>query len=1157
MSISKIFDFSLPAQAGKRLRLGNLLQDSIALIVSEIANEHTGVMLVITADTLTANRLEAALTFFSPELLVYNFPDWETLPYDHFSPHQDIISQRLLTLTQLPYVKRGLLLVPMTTLMQRLAPLSYIQSTGLVIRCGERRSIDVMRQGLQKAGYHSVSQVITRGEYAVRGSLLDIFPMGCDAPYRLDFLDDQIDSIRQFDPETQRSTQKLERINLLPAREFPLSETAINLFRQQWRENFSGNPLNCPIYEAISHAYVPAGIEYYLPLFFSQTQLLVDYLPENTLIVEINAIHQAAECFWQEINERYEQLRHNIERPLLAPPQLYVVLDELFAKLKQFPRILLQQSPLQGDSERYNFPVKTFPDLTIDHKSEQPVAKVENFLKEFLIEKDAKVLFCVESAGRREVLLGLIKNLMIQPTQCKTWDEFLHASESICIAITPLEEGFYFSHPAYALITESQLLGHHVIQQRQKRGKSLDSQAIIRNLAELHLGSPVVHSDHGIGRYRGLQHLNVGDQESEYMVLEYADNAMLYVPIASLDLISRYSGSTSEHAPLHRLGSDQWKKAKQKAAEQMRDVAAELLDVYARREAQKGYSFNPPDENYRIFAEQFAFTETPDQEQAIKHVISDMISDKPMDRLICGEPGFGKTEVATRATFLAIQSNKQVVILVPTTLLAQQHYQTFIDRFSEWPVQIDMLSRFRSAAEQKMIQQRLRLGHIDILIGTHKLLSKELQFTRLGLLIIDEEHRFGVQQKERLKSLRSKIDILSLTATPIPRTLHMAFSGLRELSIIATPPARRLSIKTFIQLRNTTLIRETILRELLRGGQVYFLHNKVQTIAKTAQDLAQLVPEARIQIAHGQLHERELERIMADFYHQRFNVLVCTTIIETGIDIPSANTIIIDRADQFGLAQLHQLRGRVGRSHHQAYAYLMVPPKEAMTTDAMKRLDALSTLEDLGAGFTLATHDLEIRGAGELLGERQSGNMQCIGFSLYMELLEQTIKALKSDQRLTTPAIVSEQNTEIDLQISALIPESYIPDVHTRLVLYKRLASADNTKELEALQVEMIDRFGLFPNPIKNLFQVTELKLLAKKLGIKKISMGTQHGLIEFTDKPTINPLAIIQLIQKNPKQYKLDGPSRLRFQLEEQNTELRIKNMFVLLDSFRHKDDK
>ncbi|MDQ8039827.1 MAG: CarD family transcriptional regulator, partial [Rickettsiella sp.] len=718
MTISEIFNFSIPTRPKQRLRLGNLRQDSIALVLSEIANKHSGVILAITPDTLTTNRLEAALKFFSPQLEVLNFPDWETLPYDHFSPHQDIISQRLLTLTQLPFVDRGILLVSITTLLQRLPPLNYIQSTGLMIQCGEKRRIDDMRQGLQKAGYHVVSQVLTRGEFAVRGSILDIFPMGCDTPYRIDFFDDEIDSIRQFDPDTQRSTEKLEKIDLLPAREFPLSESAISQFRQQWRENFIGNPLNCPLYEAVSRAYAPAGIEYYLPLFFAQTQLLLDYLPGSALLVEVNDIYESAQNFWQEINKRYEQLRHDVQRPILSPEKIYIGLDNLFTKLKQFPRLLLNQTPISTAGDRYNFPVQIFPDITIDHKLEQPLARLQIFLNEFLSREASRVLFCVESAGRREVLLDLLKNLAIQPQRCATWNAFLQASNPINIAIAPLEEGFYFSHPPFVLITESQLFGLHVIQ-RQRKTKSGDNQAIFRNLTELNLGSPVVHIDHGIGRYRGLEHIKVGDYESEFLILEYANEAKLYVPIASLDLISRYSGGESEHAPLHQLGSDQWEKAKQKAAEQMHDVAAELLDVYARREAQRGYSFALPDENYQLFSAQFPFTETVDQTSAIQQVINDMTSNKPMDRLVCGDVGFGKTEVAMRATFLAIQSNKQVIILVPTTLLAQQHYQNFTDRFAEWPVHIEMISRFRSAAEQKKIQARLMLGAIDILIGTH------------------------------------------------------------------------------------------------------------------------------------------------------------------------------------------------------------------------------------------------------------------------------------------------------------------------------------------------------------------------------------------------------------------------------------------------------
>lgn len=1148
MPISEFLNLSFPTEPGQRLRLSNLLQDSLSLALNQLADKYEGTILVVTPDNLMANRLEAALKFFSPHLTILNFPDWETLPYDHFSPHQDIISQRLATLARLHDAKRTLLLVPIATLMQRIVPNNYIQATSLCLTCGERKSIEDIRKNLQLGGYHCVSQVLTRGEFAVRGSILDIFPMGSDLPFRIDFADDEIDSIRYFDPDTQRSIEKIEKINLLPAREFPLSESAINFFRQQWRENFIGNPLNCPLYEAVSEGRAPPGIEYYLPLFFSQTQLLVDYLPKKTLILQINDVQSSAENFWREINDRYEQLRYDIERPILAPKQLYVDVDTLFTQLKAFPKILLQQSPAATIDTHHSL-VKSFPDLSIDHKFEFPLKHLQAFLDEFLKNPQARVLFCVESAGRREVLLDLFNKFSIQARRCETWKEFLSASERISIIISPLEEGFYLEKPSLALISEAQLFGNQVIQKRQTKTKGLDARTIIRNLAELTEGDSVVHLDHGVGRYRGLQHFKIDDQENEFLIVEYAGKAKLYVPVASLNLISRYSGSDSEHAPLHQLGSDQWEKAKRKAAEQMRDVAAELLDIYAQRATHQGYAFHLPEHDYQAFAAQFPFTETQDQAQAIQHVIKDMTSERPMDRLICGDVGFGKTEVAMRAAFLAVQSNKQVAILVPTTLLAQQHYQNFSDRFAEWSVQIEMISRFRSVAFQKKILERLQMGKIDILIGTHKLLSKELQFPRLGLLIIDEEHRFGVQQKERLKALRAEVDILSLTATPIPRTLNMALSGLRELSIIATPPARRLSIKTFVQMRNTGLIREAMLRELHRGGQVYFLHNQVDSIEKTARELETLVPEARIQIAHGQLRETQLERVMSDFYHQRFNVLVCTTIIETGIDVPSANTIIIDRADKFGLAQLHQLRGRVGRSHHQAYAYLMTPPKEIMTADAMKRLEAFTSLEDLGAGFTLAMHDLEIRGAGEVLGEQQSGNMQSIGFSLYMELLEQTVAALKSGKE---PALKSVNNAiEIDLQISALIPENYLPDVHTRLVLYKRIAHAKNTGELEQLQIEMIDRFGLLPQALKNLFQLSELKLLAQKIGIKKIVSGPQGGRIEFNENPMINPQDILQLIQKHPDLYKLDGPQHLRFSFEQPTSELRIKNIYTLLRKF------
>lgn len=1147
--LSKTIPFSVPQQPGQRLQLGNLQAESLALLLSEVAQQQSGVILVVTPDSFTANHLEASLNFFAPELPVLSFPDWETLPYDQFSPHQDIISQRLFTLTRLPYLQQGILLVSVTTLMQRIAPLHYIQSIGLSLKCGEKRSLETLRQNLQKSGYHLVSQVITRGEFAVRGAILDIFPMGSDVPYRIDFLDEEVDSIRQFDPDSQRSTSTQNQIELLPAREFPLSEKAIEHFRQQWRENFVGNPLHCPLYESVSQGRAPAGIEYYLPLFFSETQTLLDYLPREALLIEINTIHPTAEQFWQEIQERYEQLRHNTERPILAPAKLYKRLDELFAMFKRFPRLVLHQAPFSGAASTFDFPIESLPSIAANPKSEAPFSALQKFL--YQTPAYQHILFCVESAGRREVLTDLLKPIGVMPERCASWSAFLHcAAPTQQIVVAPLEKGFVVKDASFVLITEAELFDRPVAQ-RQRKSKTLDAQAMIHHLAELSPGSPVVHIDHGIGRYRGLQPIQVDGQENEFLVLEYADHAKLYVPVSSLDLISRYSGGESAQAPWHRLGSDQWEKAKRKAAEQMQDVAAELLDIYARREAQKGYRFSQPDEEYAAFAAQFPFTETPDQQQAIEQVIQDMIAEKPMDRLICGDVGFGKTEVAMRAAFLAIQSNKQVIVLVPTTLLAQQHGQNFKDRFAEWPVHIEVLSRFRSPTEQKKNQQGLQEGKIDLVIGTHKLLNKELSFPRLGLVIIDEEHRFGVQQKERLKALRSEVDVLSLTATPIPRTLNLAFSGLRELSIIATPPARRLSIKTFVQVYHVAIIREAILRELLRGGQVYFLHNQVKTIEKTACELAERVPEARIRIAHGQLRERELEQIMADFYHKRFNVLVCTTIIETGIDIPSANTIIIDRADQLGLAQLHQLRGRVGRSHHQAYAYLMTPPQEVMTSDALKRLDALSRLEDLGAGFALATHDLEIRGAGALLGEEQSGNMQGIGFSLYMELLEQTVHVLKAGQLTPTIDLAAQRGVEIDLHFAALIPESYLPDVHSRLVLYKRIASATEETELTALQVEMIDRFGLLPEATQHLFAIAVLKLQAKTMGIKKITVNQHSGLIEFKEKPVINLNALLQCIHQNPKDYKLEGTSRLRFFAKMETAQQRIETVKILLQRF------
>jgi transcription-repair coupling factor (superfamily II helicase) len=1161
MQQQNIFSPPLPKKAGDKLRFGNLSGSSMALAISCAARAHTSLSLVVTHDRLTANQLENALKFFAPELEILSFPDWETLPYDNFSPHQDIISDRLHTLSRLSTLTQGVLIAPISTLLQRLPPKGYVDGNSLRVQCQDKINLDDMRRRLEHSGYRCVAQVMEHGEFAVRGSILDLYPMGSELPYRLDLFGDEIDTIRTFDPDTQRTIDKIEKIDLLPAREFPLTEAAITRFRQNWREQFSGNPIACPVYQDVSQGFCPPGVEYYLPLFFEQTATLLEYLPNDTLIFQVENIHQQAEHFWEEINERYEQGRHDVTRPLLPPAQLYLSVNDLFAQFNLRAQISLQQQ----SSGMFDFATEALPDLAINHRAEQPLHKLKSFLENphppfgHPLPKGEgipRILFCAESAGRREALLNLLQPTPIVPSKeetffdlklCNSWQEFLNNKQALAITVAPLENGLCLIDPTIAVITETELFGQQVMQRRRRKAKQFDSDAVVRNLAELSIGSPVVHIDHGVGRYQGLQTLKLNEQEGEFLILEYAGGDKLYVPVSSLHLISRYSGVDLEHAPLHRLGTDQWDKAKRKAAEQVRDVAAELLDIYARRAARVGHAFTAPDTQYQQFAAGFPFEETADQQQAIEQVIQDMTSGKSMDRLICGDVGFGKTEVAMRAAFLAVQDGKQVAILVPTTLLAQQHYQSFRDRFAEWPIQIEAVSRFRTAQEQKAILNKLEAGSLDIIIGTHKLIQKDVKFKNLGLLIIDEEHRFGVQQKEKLKALRAEVDILTLTATPIPRTLNMAMSGLREFSIIATPPARRLSIKTFVRERNKNLIREAIVRELLRGGQIYFLHNEVVSIERVAEEVTSLVPEARVGIAHGQMHERELERVMTEFYHRHYNVLVCTTIIETGIDVPTANTIIMDRADKFGLAQLHQLRGRVGRSHHQAYAYLMTPPKKSMTADAIKRLDAISALEDLGAGFTLATHDLEIRGAGELLGEEQSGNMQAIGFSLYMELLDRAVTALKSGKR---PELDKPLNygTEIDLQIPALIPESYVPDVHTRLVLYKRIASAKDQEGLRELQIEFIDRFGLLPEPVKNLFNLAELKLQAQTLGIRKIECSKQGGRVEFDAHPNVDPGKLIKLVQLHAAIYKFDGPTRLRFTLPQETAEQRIKNVAELL---------
>jgi transcription-repair coupling factor (superfamily II helicase) len=1126
-TLHTIFAPPLNIKAGDRSQFGQLYGSSFGLLISATAREHAGIVLVVTPDTPTATRLEEELRFYNggdDAIPVLSFPDWETLTYDTFSPYQDIISERLATLHRLPQLQRGILVLPVSTLMHRLAPPGYIEGGSLMLDVGDTLQLEEMRQRLQSNGYQCVSQVMEHGDFAVRGSLLDLYPMGSKQPYRIELFDDEVESIRTFDVDSQRSEEKVEQIRLLPAREFPLNEQGIKRFRQTYRDQFEGDPQKSVVYRDVSEGLAPPGIEYYLPLFFEESATLFDYLPEQTQLFTLEGCDEAVEAFRTEVLERFDIAQYHTEHPPLPPQRLFLEVPELFAGLKAYPRAELQHFELHEVKHSANFATSKPPTLALDGRASEPSAALRKFVSEF----NGRILFVAESPGRREALLETLRGCDIHPTAVETWRDFADGDASRAITVAPLESGLLLREPAIAVIAESQLYGEQVMQRRRRRSRQRDPDAVVRNLAELQIGAPVVHEDHGVGRYLGLQKLILGDDNAEFLTLEYAGGDKLYVPVASLHLISRYTGAAPENTPLHKLGSGQWEKAKRKATEKIRDVAAELLEIYARREARQGHSYPIDEAQYASFSASFPFEETPDQQEAIDAVVADMRSSKPMDRLICGDVGFGKTEVAMRSAFLAVMGGKQVAVLVPTTLLAEQHTQNFRDRFADWPVRIESLSRFRSGKEQKTVLEALEAGSIDIVIGTHKLLQEGIAYKQLGQIIIDEEHRFGVRQKDKFKALRAEIDVLTLTATPIPRTLNMAMGGIRDLSIIASPPAKRHAVKTFVHEWNPELVKEACLREIKRGGQVYFLHNKVEDIEIMARRLEELVPEATIRIAHGQMRERELERVMSDFYHQRFNVLVCTTIIETGIDVPSANTIIINRADRFGLAQLYQLRGRVGRSHHRAYAYLMVPSKRAMSKDATKRLEAIESIEELGTGFTLATHDLEIRGAGELLGDEQSGQMHEIGFSLYSELLDRAVRALKSGDQ---PALDKPMfhGAEIDLNVPALIPDDYLPDVHSRLLIYKRIASAANSDELRELQVEMIDRFGLLPDPVKNLFAITEIKLKASPLGIKKIELGPKGGRFSFTPEPDIDPMKLISLIQTKPGEYQLDGQERLK----------------------------
>lgn len=1117
---------------GQKQRTGVLTASADARLLAGLLTPGTP-LLVLTADAEAAQRLKDEIPVFAPQARVLLLPDWETLPYDHFSPHADLVSERLATLWQIRQGQADVILAPVSTAMTRLAPLSFLAGRTFVLKQKQTLNVDALRADLALAGYTHVTQVYTPGEFSVRGSLIDLFPTGSALPYRIDLFDDEIDSLRTFDVDTQRTLYPVSDMRLLPAREFPTDETGVTTFRQQFRERMEGDPSRAQIYKEVSNQCWPPGIEYYLPLFFTETASVFDYLGDSARLVLHHDVQVAAEAFWKEAGSRYDLLRGDPARPLLPPAEVFLRPDSLMAELKRYPRLEL---PAEGDADPGT---AQLPALAVDRRADDPLHALKQFIAGFA----GRVLIVAESLGRRETLQQFMAEHGLVLDGVADYASFAHGSQALAVLAAPLSGGFIDPHAGLAVITETELY-QHVSRQRRRSRSRASQDAMLKDLAEVKVGDPVVHETHGIGRYQGLVSMDLGEGESEMMMLEYADQARLYVPVSQLQLISRWAGGASDNAPLTRLGSPQWEKAKQRAAEKARDTAAELLNLYAQRAAREGHAFALSDDDYAAFAEGFGFDETPDQQAAIEAVIADMTSGKPMDRLVCGDVGFGKTEVALRAAFVAVLGGKQVAVLVPTTLLAEQHYQNFADRFADWPVKIAELSRFKSGKELKTALAGLADGSVDIVIGTHRLTQPDVEFARLGLVIIDEEHRFGVRQKEQLKRLRANVDVLTLTATPIPRTLAMSLEGLRDFSVIATAPSRRLAVKTFVSPHSAGVVREAVLRELKRGGQVFYLYNEVETIENMRERLAELLPEARIGVAHGQLRERELEQVMRDFHQRRFNVLLCSTIIETGIDIPNANTILIHRADKFGLAQLHQLRGRVGRSHHQAYAYLLTG--EGLTRDAQKRLEAIQSMEELGSGFYLAMHDLEIRGAGEVLGEGQSGEMHEVGFSLYTEMLKQAVKALKKGHEpdLDAPLGVT---TEINLHSPALLPDDYCPDVHERLVLYKRLASCDNDSEIDAIHEELIDRFGLPPQTVKTLIDSHRLRLAARELGIQKIDASEVAIQLTFIKNPPIDPMKIIGLIQSK-RNYKLAGQDKLKVESPLPDVALRSVRVKELL---------
>jgi transcription-repair coupling factor (superfamily II helicase) len=1114
-------------QPGSRFDLPAVAGSADAMAIAELARPGQ-LLLVVTSLPNDAQRLSEEIAWFSPGLRVHLLPDWETLPYDSFSPHQDLISERLATLYAVTHGHCEVLIASAGTAIARMAPPSFLVGHTFFLKKGDQLNLEKLRAQLTIAGYQHVTQVVAAGEYSVRGGLVDLFPMGSPLPYRIELFDDEVETLRTFDVDSQRSLYPVPEIRLLPAREFPITEAGRNKFRSRFRDMFEGDASRLALYKNVSAGILPAGIEYYLPLFFDDTATLFDYLPRDAVLVTHHDLPGAIAEFWRDTTSRHHMLKGDLSRPVLAPSELFLTDEQFFVHVQAFPRL-----HLAAGSKAAHLP----PTVAVDRRANQPLAALQHFLSAF----DGRVLLLAESPGRRETIAEYLAEYGLSPVPCPDFATFVASEAAFLLGVAPLSGGFVLPAARLAVITENELYAA-TARPRSKRDAARRSnlEGWLRDLSELRIGDPVVHESHGIGRYRGLAHMDYGDGDTEFLHLEYAEGATLYVPVAQLHVISRYSGADPEVVELHRLGSGQWEKAKRKAAEQVRDTAAELLNLYAQRAARQGHPFEFKLHDLEAFADGFGFEETPDQQATITAVIDDMKSGRPMDRLVCGDVGFGKTEVALRAAFIAIADGKQVAILCPTTLLAEQHYRTFADRFADWPVKVAELSRFRSAKEQTEAIKDLAVGKIDILIGTHRLLQKDVGFSRLGLVIIDEEHRFGVRQKEALKALRAEVDVLTLTATPIPRTLGLSLEGLRDFSVIATAPQKRLAIKTFVARWSAGLIREACLREFKRGGQVYFLYNEVETIDNMRARLEKLLPEAHIVVGHGQLPERELERVMREFTQQKHNLLLCSTIIETGIDNPHANTIVINRADKFGVAQLHQLRGRVGRSHHQAYAYLLTHEEAKPTAQAQRRLEAIQAMEELGSGFFLAMHDLEIRGAGEVLGENQSGEIHEIGFALYTNMLNAAVKALKDGKAvpdLTAPLAVT---SEIDLRAPALLPNDYCPDVHERLTLYKRLANCDSEDELRALHEELIDRFGDLPAQTQALLETHRLRILGRAVGIAKLDAGPTTIQLQLIPQPPVDPANIILLIQSD-RSFKLAGPDKLVWKKETTTLKERV----------------